>query len=171
MGLVQYKSYLFELNYVYLIRSKYNTEYYDYVYPSWIWFDTFNLDLRETLPSLYWSLQKVPGIYDQWAYFRTVWSICGSWRLAGIKSYRILLSNYFNRNLKKFMSTRKVKFNYQVVMDIFMVAGIYLFSLDGQRYKIKEYDYLLYIAEFVWVFRSIRLIFRIAWYMWTNYWF
>ena len=60
------------------------------------------------------------------------------------------------------MSTRKVKFNYQVVMDICMVAIIGLFSIGGQRYQIKEFDYLLFTAEFVWVFRSIRLIFRTA---------
>lgn len=62
----------------------------------------------------------------------------------------------------KFMSTRKVKFNYQVLMDIFVVGTIALFSLAGERYALKEIDFLLEMAEFVWVFRSIRTILRIA---------
>ena len=74
----------------------------------------------------------------------------------------IFVTNSYNRSLKKFMTTRKVKFNYQVMMDIFTVGVIGLFSIGGQRYQVKEFDYLLYLAEFVWVFRSIRLIFRTA---------
>ena len=62
----------------------------------------------------------------------------------------------------KFMSTRKVKFNYQVLMDIFVVGTIALFSLGGERYALKEFDFLLDLGEFVWVFRSIRSILRIA---------
>ena len=60
------------------------------------------------------------------------------------------------------MSTRKVKFNYQVLMDIFVVGTIALFSLGGERYALKEFDFLLDLGEFVWVFRSIRSILRIA---------
>ena len=60
------------------------------------------------------------------------------------------------------MTTRKVKFNYQVMMDMFIVSVICLFSIGGQRYQVKEFDFLLYLAEFIWVFRSIRLILRAA---------
>ena len=82
----------------------------------------------------------------------------------------IFVTNSYNRSLKKFMTTRKVKFNYQVMMDIFTVGVIGLFSIGGQRYQVKEFDYLLYLAEFVWVFRSIRLIFRTAWWMIYKQW-
>ena len=58
------------------------------------------------------------------------------------------------------MTTRKVKSNYQVMMDMFMVSAICLFSIGGQRYQEKEFDFLLYLAELIWVFRSIRLILR-----------
>ena len=47
-------------------------------------------------------------------------------------------------------------------MDIFVVATIALFSLGGERYALKEFDFLLDLGEFVWVFRSIRSILRIA---------
>ena len=47
-------------------------------------------------------------------------------------------------------------------MDMFVVTSIGLFSLGGQRFQLKEFDYLLYAAEFIWVFRSIRSIFRIV---------
>ena len=104
----------------------------DQVYPSWTGFDTFNLDLRKTLPSLN---EKAPVKFEQ---------------------------NIYYRNLMKFMSTRKVKFNYQVLMDIYVVGTIALFSLAGERYALKEIDFLLEMAEFVWVFRSIRTILRIA---------
>ena len=70
--------------------------------------------------------------------------------------------NAYYRSLMKFMSTRKVKFNYQVLMDIFVVGTIALFSLGGERYALKEFDFLLDLGEFVWVFRSIRSILRIA---------
>ena len=70
--------------------------------------------------------------------------------------------NAYYRSLMKFMSTRKVKFNYQVLMDIFVVGTIALFSLGGERYALKEFDFLLELGEFVWVFRSIRSILRIA---------
>lgn len=102
------------------------------MHPSWTGFDTFNLDLRKTLPSLY---DKAPVNFEQNAYYRS---------------------------LMKFMSTRKVKFNYQVLMDIFVVGTIALFSLGGERYALKEFDFLLDFAEFVWVFRSLRSILRIA---------
>ena len=69
--------------------------------------------------------------------------------------------NAYYRSLMKFMSTRKVKFNYQVLMDIFVVGTIALFSLGGERYALKEFDFLLDLGEFVWVFRSIRSILRI----------
>ena len=39
----------------------------DQVHPSWTGFDTFNLDLRKTLPSLY---EKAPVNFEQNAYYR-----------------------------------------------------------------------------------------------------
>ena len=48
----------------------------DQVHPSWTGFDTFNLDLRKTLPSLY---QKAPVNFEQSAYYRNrsmmIWKI------------------------------------------------------------------------------------------------
>ena len=45
---------------------------------------------------------------------------------------------------------------------MFVVGTIGLFSLGGQRYALKEFDYLLDAALFIWGFRSIRSILRIA---------
>ena len=50
----------------------------------------------------------------------------------------------------------------KVLMDMFVVGTIGLFSLGGQRYALKEFDYLLDAALFIWGFRSIRSILRIA---------
>ena len=170
---VWYRTSLFELNYVYLILSKYNTEYYkDYVYPSWIWFDTFNLDLRETLPSLSKSLQQVPGIYDQWDYFRTVWSIRGSWQLAGINSYRIFYQTILTEVWKSLC--RHEKWNSIIKLwwiYVWLQLLVFLVLEDNDiRSRNSIIFYLLlnsfgFFVQSDWFLGQLDIL-----NMWTNYW-